>query len=140
MIGWNNIFFFTLRLPDHPLLLLMDGHSSHYMADMVRTAASKGVILFCLPPNNTHATQPLDKKISCFHALKKHWDDVISTYMIANPGWLVTVNKLFHISWDKATIPSTIRAGFKATGVYPLDWYTLKRGEKPLTCLYSLVH
>ena len=58
----------------------MDGHLSHYMTDMVRTATSKGVILFGLSSNNNHATQPLDKKISCFHALKKHWDDVINIY------------------------------------------------------------
>lgn len=64
--------------------------------------------------------------------------------MTANLGRIVTVykfNKLFHIAWDKAMVPSTIRAGFKATGVYPLEQYTLKRGEKPLdTYLYSLVH
>ena len=107
---------FLLYAPaSRPLLLLLDGHSSHYMADVVRTAASKGVILFCLPPNTTHATQPLDKM--CFHALKKHWDDVVNVYMTANPGKLVTVyqfNKLFHDAWDKAMIPSTIRSSFKA--------------------------
>ena len=112
---------FLLYAPaSRPLLLLLDGHSSHYMADVVRTAASKGVILFCLPPNTIHATQPLEKM--CFHALKKHWDDVINAHMTANPGKFVTVyqfNKVFHDAWDKAMIPSTIHSGFKPTGVYP---------------------
>ena len=88
MIGWNNIFF-LYALTSRLLLLLFDGHSSHYMADVVRTAASKGVILFCLPPNTTHATQSLDK--TCFHTLKKHWDDIVNAYMTANPGKLITV-------------------------------------------------
>ena len=113
--------YFLLYAPaSRPLLLLLDGHSSHYMADVVRTAASKGVILFCLPPNTIHATQPLEEM--CFHALKKHWDDVINAYMTANPGKFVTVyqfNKVFHDAWDKAMIPSTIHSGFKPTGVYP---------------------
>ena len=53
---------FLLHAPaSRPLLLILDGHFSHYMADVVRIAASKGVILFCLQPNTTHATQPLDK-------------------------------------------------------------------------------
>ena len=94
---WLECHFLLYAPASRPLLLLFDGHSSHYMADVVRTAASKGVILFCLPPNTTHTTQPLDK--TCFHALKKHWDDVINAYMTANPGKLVTVyqyNQLFH--------------------------------------------
>ena len=124
---WLERHFLLYAPASRPLRLLFDGHSSHYMADVVRTPASKGVILFCLPSNTTHATQPLDK--TCFHALKKHWDDVVNAYMTANPGKLVTVyqfNKLFHDAWDKAMIPSTIRSGFKATGVYPVDRYAVE--------------
>ena len=44
-------------------------YASHYMADVVRIAASKGVILFCLPPNITRATQPLEN--TCLHSLKQ---------------------------------------------------------------------
>ena len=71
--GWMDGEIFCDRLECHfllyasasrPLLLLFDGYSSHYMADVVHTAASKGVILFYLP------THTLDK--TCFHALKKH--------------------------------------------------------------------
>ena len=71
---------FLLYAPaSRPLLLLLDGHSSHCMADVVHMAASKGVILFCLQPNTTHATQPL---LSCSQATlgqcihdRKSWKD-----------------------------------------------------------------
>ena len=86
---WLERHFLLYAPASRPLLLLLDRHSSHYMADVVRMAASKGVILFCLPPNTTHATQPLDK--TCFHALKQHWDNVVNAYMTANPGRIVTV-------------------------------------------------
>ena len=58
----------TYLHPCMPVLLLMDGHSSHICPDMIRMAAKKKVILFTLPPNTTHLTQPLDK--GCFGPLK----------------------------------------------------------------------
>ena len=51
-----------------PLLLLLDGHSSHYCPETVHLAAKEKVIMFALPPNTTHLTQPLDK--GCFGPLK----------------------------------------------------------------------
>ena len=97
------------------------------MADVVCMAASKG-ILFCLPPNTTHATQPLDK--TCFHALKQHRDNVVYAYMTANPGRIVTVytfNQLFHTAWDKVMTLDTIHSGFRATGVYPANRHDILR-------------
>ena len=44
-----------------PLLLLLDGHFSHYNPAVIRKAAQEKVILFCLPPHSSHETQPLDK-------------------------------------------------------------------------------
>ena len=36
--------------PLRPLLLILDGHSTHYQPSIIRLAASEQVILFCLPP------------------------------------------------------------------------------------------
>ena len=57
-----------------PLLLLLDGHSSHYNPAVIRKAAQEKVILFCLPPHSSHETQPLDK--GPFAPLKIHWREV----------------------------------------------------------------
>ena len=43
-----------------PILLMLDGHSSHYDPHFIRSAAEKAVIVFMLPPNITHGAQPLD--------------------------------------------------------------------------------
>ena len=51
-----------------PLLLLLDGHSSHYCPSIIPLAAKEQVIRFALPPNTTHQSQPLDK--GCFGPLK----------------------------------------------------------------------
>ena len=56
--------------------VILDGHSSHYTLDLVKTAAAKNVILFCLPPHTTADSQPLGT--SCFGPLKKYWYEVCS--------------------------------------------------------------
>ena len=80
--GWINQMFFPIGLKitssgiypslSRPVLLLMNGHSSHFCPNMIRMATAKEkIILFILPPNTTHLTQPLDK--GCFGPLKVSW-------------------------------------------------------------------
>ena len=48
-------FHFLLHAPAvRPLLLLLDGHSSHFHPGSIELAARDRVIIFCLPPNTTH--------------------------------------------------------------------------------------
>ena len=46
--------------PARSLLLLLDGHTSHYNPGVLKMAAEEGIIVFCLPPHTTHLLQPLD--------------------------------------------------------------------------------
>ena len=68
--GWFTNHFLRYAPLVRPLLLLLDGHSSHYCPDTIRLAAKEKVIIFALPPNTTHFSQPLDK--GCFGPLKSH--------------------------------------------------------------------
>ena len=65
---WFTHHFLAHAPPARPLMLLLDGHSSHYHPETIRCAAEEQVILFCLPPHTIHLTQPLDK--GCFGHLK----------------------------------------------------------------------
>ena len=98
-----------------PLLLLLDGHSTHYQPKVVRYANQ--VIMLCLPPHTTHETQPLDCGV--FAPLKSHCHDFIQK----NPGKVITkfFNRLFSQAWLLAVTPSNILAGFKTCGVYPFN-------------------
>lgn len=67
--GWINTELFEAWLSEHflehavsarPLLLLLDGHSTHHQPQSVRLAKEHGVIVLCLPPHTTHEAQPLD--------------------------------------------------------------------------------
>ena len=68
-MGWvdQELFFYWLK--DHflanavstcPLLLLLDGHSSHFKPQSIQFAKDSGVVIFCLPPQTTHECQPFD--------------------------------------------------------------------------------
>ena len=56
--GWTDqeLFFFYRMTelfleqipPARPVLLLVDGHSSHYEPDTTKAAAEQGVVIFCL--------------------------------------------------------------------------------------------
>ena len=78
--AWFHCHFLKYAPLAHPLLLLMDGHSSHYCPDTVRMAAKEQVIMFVLPPNTTHITQTLDK--GCFGPLKVHWRQACHQFMV----------------------------------------------------------
>ena len=51
---WFLHHFLMYTPPACPLLLLLDGNSSHYNPTTIRTAASEGVIIFCFSPHTTH--------------------------------------------------------------------------------------
>jgi len=49
------------NIPDTcPVMLLLDGHTSHYTPEAIKVAVKNDIALFCLPPNATHVNQPLD--------------------------------------------------------------------------------
>ncbi|XP_044717996.1 DDE superfamily endonuclease domain-containing protein [Hirsutella rhossiliensis] len=41
-------------------LLLLDGHGSHHILDLIEYAEAHNIVLFALPPHLTHLLQPLD--------------------------------------------------------------------------------
>ena len=119
---WFERHFLVYAPAGRPLLLILDGHSSHFEPEFIRLAVSKGVIVFVLPPHTTHLCQPLD--LTCFHSLKSYWDEECDKYMVANPGKVVTVyqfSQLFSAAWVKAMTPQTIMSGFRTTGIYPVN-------------------
>ena len=134
--GWMDSEIFNRWFEQHflryvpatrPIILLLDGHSSHYHPDTVRLAAKHDVILFCLPPHTTHVSQPLD--VSCFAPLKKSWSQQCDQFSKKNPSRVITkyeFSSLFSKAWYSAFTPSNIIAGFRATGIYPLNRDAIK--------------
>ena len=69
--GWFSDHFLNYAVSARPLLLLLDGHSSHYNPEAIRLAKENDVIMFTLVPHTTHEMHPLDTAL--FGPLKTHW-------------------------------------------------------------------
>jgi len=89
----------------------MNGHFSHYCPDTVFLAAKEKVILFTLPPNITHLTQPLDK--GCFGPLKNAWRKAWHDFMAENLGEVFSrysFCSVFAIAWLQAMSIKNIKS------------------------------
>lgn len=120
--GWFNEVFLKFIPSTLPILLLLDGHSSHYNPAVVKKAASSGVIIFCLPPNTTRLLQPLDRV--WFSAVKQAWSEACQNYVQQHPGKVVTRTnfcQIFRLAWVRAMTIKNIVASFKTTGIYPFN-------------------
>ena len=134
--GWMDMELFRIWFQRHflhyapaarPLLLLMDGHSSHFCLDTIRLAAKEGVTLFVLPPNTTHLTQPLDKGV--FGPLKLQWRELCHKFLAAHPGRVITrydFSRLFAEAWLNTMTIKNITSGFETTGVFPVNKAAIK--------------
>ena len=117
--GWFVKHFLQLVGSARPVLLLMNGHSSHCNLEAVDLAKKNDVILFTLVPHTTHEMQPLDTAV--YAPLKTHWQDVCHHYLQPHPGTVITkyqFSKLFSEAWLKTMVPSN---GFKYCGIYPFN-------------------
>ena len=119
---WIEEHFLPLAVSSRPLLLILDGHSTHYQPSTVQFAKDNQIIMFCLPPHSTHASQPLDTAV--FNPLKRNWNDAVHAFLSQNPGKVVTKYNfpvLLREAWDKTMTASNVCAGFRSSGIYPFN-------------------
>ena len=124
---WFHSHFLCYAPPVRPILLMLDGHSSHYNPTVIESAAEEGVIIFCLPPNTTHLTQPLDK--GCFSPLKSYWKEECQNYLSKQKGKAITrfqFSQVFSRAWVRGMTMSNVIAGFRTTGIFPFDRSVVK--------------
>ena len=86
--SWLSDHFLKHAVSERPLLLLLDGHSTHCQPEVIRHARSNKVLILCLPPHTTHEAQPLDCIV--FSPLKTQWRAVCHDFFQANPGQVIT--------------------------------------------------
>lgn len=119
---WFFNHFLCYAPPIRPLLLVMDGHSSHYCPEVIKAAAAEQIILYALPPHTTHLLQPMDK--GCFSPLKNSWRQVCHKFITQNPGRQITrfeFSKLFSEAWYQSMTMHNIVSSFQVTGICPFD-------------------
>ena len=122
--------------PERPILLLLDNHHSHISVEVINFAKNNHITLLSFPPHCSHELQPLDKSV--FGLLKTYINQACDAWMRErdNAGKSMTIHvipKIVSYAFPKAMTPENIRAGFKATGIYPYD-RNIFPPEKFLSC------
>ena len=129
--GWMQDYNFeawviTMFIPfvsdyDKPVLLTFDGHNSHLTYNTVKEAMANNIIILCLPPNTSHALQPLD--VGVFKSVKASWRIILSDSFrdsrLKNIDKIV-FPKLLSKLWGYLN-PDHAVNGFRGCGLLPVD-------------------
>jgi len=112
----------TMKSASLPLLLILDGSSTHLDPEALSFAVDHHMHIYRLPPNTTHRLQPLDR--SCFRPFSSSYKKACVQLRLKNN--LTSISKkhvlsLLEVAWKKAFKRSTIVAEFESTGIYPLN-------------------
>ena len=130
--GWMNCELFVVVLKhfikhmnvskNNPAILVMDNHESHVTLQTIDTARENGLIILSFPPHCSHRMQPLD--VSIYGPFKRYFNTACNDWMMTNPGRALTIYDIGTLSgqaYDRAFIPANVTAGFKRTGIYPVN-------------------
>ena len=103
-----------------PRLLILDGHGSHETTDFMYLYYQHNVYLLFLPPHTSHVLQPLD--LSVFSSLKTHYRTAVSYLALltdSSPIGKQNFLACYHKARKEALSAKIIKAGWKATGLWP---------------------
>jgi hypothetical protein len=109
-------------------LLILDGHNSHVILDVVYKAKQNGLDLLTLPSHTSHLIQPLD--CSIFRPFKCAFRGYMDAWTLQNRGRPAQKEDL--AEWVSLALERTLTAnniiqGFKGTGIWPLNLEALAR-------------
>ncbi|XP_067621255.1 uncharacterized protein [Eurosta solidaginis] len=95
-----------------PVVLFLDGHSSHININLSEYCKENKIILIAFYPNATHRLQPLD--VGVFYPLKNCWrNDVREMRMINNGNKIANI---LHKSVNATLSPEIISKAFQTCG------------------------
>ncbi|KAK4305757.1 hypothetical protein Pmani_022348 [Petrolisthes manimaculis] len=107
---------------ENKILLIMDNAECHMNFHVVEFAIKHGIVIVTLPPHTTDKLQPLD--VSVFGPFKTFLRSQLNNFALMHPSEHITVHQLPEFAseaWTKASTPSNILNGFRATGIWPLN-------------------
>ena len=105
-----------------PVVLLFDGHHSHISLQLLELAKSSNIHLVCLPAHTSHILQPMD--VGVFGPMKATWKRLLKEYKTSTRAANVTKDvfpSLLDQLWATSLLPEHIKAGFRASGLLPLN-------------------
>jgi hypothetical protein len=125
---------FIRNVSQRPLILVFDGHSAHLGLNTIHLAKENNISLIKLPSHTTDKLQPLD--VSVFSPLKLLWDAEILAEQRNNGFSAISKGKFVDLLckiWPRGMKESTIKSGFRSTGIFPVD-----RSKYPVNAFDSI--
>ena len=113
-----------------PVILFMDGHTSHINLELITLARDRGVILFCLPSHTTHALQPLD--VGVYGPLKSRWGKILKEYKMETCAAVVDKTEfpgLLKKLWEESFEAKHLKVGFRKAGLCPLTTENISKSS-----------
>lgn len=107
--------------PARPVVVIYDGHASHFDIEMIEESIKNDITIIKLPPHSSHLLQPLD--LAVFKSVKVSWDELLVKWQRKNLGKTLPKSKIAEMVgqvWNKAD-PNLFIEGFKKGGIYPYN-------------------
>ena len=109
--------------PEKNNILLMDSHNSHtFNFQFIKLMNTNNIHVLALPAHTTHCLQPLDDVP--FANFKGSWYEGVRQYVRSSGAKKLSKAEFFNVfspAWVKAITVNQIKAGFRNTGVWPVD-------------------
>ena len=120
--GWVNaglflvwLQFFAQSIPlSRPVLLILDGHSSHVSIEAIEFARSNDIHMLCIPAHTTHILQPLD--VGVFKSFKSFYYKACKKRIAELPNRVITTEQIASLvgtAWPQSLTPVNIMSGLK---------------------------
>lgn len=109
------------RSVKRPVVLFIDGHSTHLSLAASDICVEHGIELYCLLEHSSHVMQPLDLRL--FATLKQNWKAAVRAYHVENIGEFLTKRtfaRVFKGAWEKSTSIEVAIKGFMEAGLFPI--------------------
>ena len=144
--GWINTELFFGWLANHfakqvtirPVVLLVDGHSSHIDIEVSKFCLENQILLYCLPAHSSNLLQPLD--VGFFRSLKSAWGKECNRYRAKSFGSNVTkevFSEVFRDAWLSTVRTSLFVNAFQESGVCSLNPHVIDESKLAPSMPYS---
>lgn len=119
------------RLLGLPHLLLVDSHRSHvYNIEFMNRMKANNIHVMCIPAHCSHIVQALDSVP--FALFKQYWQEELQHYNFLKRGKPLTKGDFWKVFWPAfkdAMSVRNIQAGFRRTGIYPVDFEAIDKSK-----------
>lgn len=122
-LKWMQLFVERVNPSEkNPVLLILDGHSSHKDLNVISYAKKSHIHMLSLPPHTSHKLQPLDRAV--MKPFKNAYNEACALWMRKYPNLKISLKdiaSLVNVAFSRICRMELAQSGFKCTGIHPFN-------------------